>query len=81
MEQLPSGQLAAKTVFFGNGVLAYNLGRLLKAQLHPPECRHATMVTLRWKLYRLADKLVRHAGGWALKIKDGGRKAGADASR
>jgi hypothetical protein len=28
-----------------------------------------TVATLRWKLYRLAGKLVRHARGWLLQIK------------
>ncbi len=31
--------------------------------------RTATVATLRWKLYRLAAKLVRHARGWVLQIK------------
>lgn len=69
MEQMPCGQLEANAVFFAIGVLAYNLSLVLKAQLLPAEYRHASAATLRWKLYRLAGKLVRHAGAWVLKIK------------
>jgi hypothetical protein len=74
MEQMPCGQLEANAVFFGIGVLAYNLSLVLKAQLLPAEYRHASVATLRWKLYRLAGKLVSHAGAWVLKIKTEGAK-------
>lgn len=69
MEQMPCGQREANAVFFAMGVLAYNLSLVLKAQLLPTEYRHASVATLRWKLYRLAGKLVRHARAWVLKIK------------
>jgi hypothetical protein len=69
MEQLPCGQIEANAVYFAIGVLAYNLGLILKAQLLPAEYRHTTVATLRWKLYRLAGKLVRHAGSWVLKVR------------
>lgn len=74
MEQLPCGQLQANAVFFAIGILAYNLGVVLKANLLPNEYRHASVATLRWKLYRLAGKLIRHAGVWVLKIKAQGEK-------
>jgi len=41
MEQMPCGELAANALFFAIGVLAYNLGVLLKAELLPAEYRHA----------------------------------------
>jgi hypothetical protein len=69
MEQMPCGQLEANAVFFGIGVLAYNLGLVLKAQLLPAEYRHASVATLRWKLYRVAGKLVRHSRAWVLKVR------------
>jgi len=69
MEQLPCGQIEANAVYFAIGVLAYNLGLILKAQLLPEEYRHVRVATLRWKLYRLAGKLVRHARGWVLKVR------------
>jgi len=74
MEQMPCGQLEANAVFFAMGVLAYNLSLVLQAQLLPDEYRHASVATLRWKLYRLAGKLVSHAGAWVLQIKTEGAK-------
>ena len=69
MEQLPCGQQQANALFFAIGVLAYNLGVLLKAQLLPEQYRHSTVQTLRWQLYRLAAKLVRHGRQWILKVR------------
>ena len=74
MEQMPCGQLEANAVFFAIGVLAYNLSLVLKAELLPAEYRRASVATLRWKLYRLAGKLVRHAGAWVLQVKTGSEK-------
>ena len=74
MEQMPCGQLEANAVFFGTGVLAYNLSLVLKAQLLPAEYRRVSVATLRWRLYRLAGKLIRHAGAWVLKIRTEGEK-------
>lgn len=69
MEQMPCGQLEANGLYFAIGVLAYNLAQLLKRLVLPVCYRTATVATLRWKLYRLAGKLVRHARGWMLQIK------------
>jgi len=69
MEQMPCGELEANAMFFAIGVLAYNLGVLLKADLLPAEYRHCTVQTLRWQLYRLAGKLVRHGRQWTLKVR------------
>jgi hypothetical protein len=69
MEQMPCGQKEANAVYFGIGVLAYNLAQLLKRQVLPAAYRTATLATLRWKVYRLAGKLVRHARGLILQIK------------
>jgi len=74
MEQMPCGQLEANAVFFAIGVLAYNLSLVLQAELLPAEYRRASVATLRWKLYRLAGKLVSHAGAWVLQIKTEGAK-------
>jgi hypothetical protein len=56
-------------MYFAIGVLAYNSAQLLKRQALPGSYRGVTLATLRWKLYRLAGKLVRHARGWVLQIK------------
>jgi hypothetical protein len=69
MEQMPCGQFAANALYFAIGVLAYNLAQLLKRQVLPASYGTVTMATLRWKLYRLAGKLVRHARGWVLRLK------------
>lgn len=74
MEQLPCGELAANAMFFSIGVLAYNLGVLLKAEVLPAEYRHSTVQTLRWQLYRLAGKLVRHGRQWCLKVRTNSEK-------
>ena len=54
--------------------MAYNLSLVLKASLLPPEYRHSSVATLRWKLYRVAGKLVRHARAWVLKVRTEGEK-------
>jgi len=69
MEQMPCGEFEANAMYFAIGVLAYNLAQLLKRRGLPESYRTATVATLRWKLYRLAGKLVRHARGWMLQIK------------
>jgi hypothetical protein len=69
MEQMPCGKLEANALFFAIGVLAYNLGVVLKAEVLPAEYRHSTVQTLRWQIYRLAGKLVRHGRQWILKVR------------
>jgi len=69
MEQMPCGQKQANALYFAIGVLAYNLAQLLKRRVLPESYRSATVATLRWKVYRLAGKLVRHARGLILQIK------------
>jgi len=69
MEQMPCGETAANAVYFAIGVLTYNLGILLKDNLLPVEYRKSTVATLRWQIYRLAGKLVRHGRQWILRIK------------
>lgn len=68
-EQMPCGQFDANALYFAIGVLAYNLAQLLKRRVLPQSYQTATVATLRWKLYRLAGKLVRHARCWLLQIK------------
>ena len=69
MEQMPCGQKEANALYFAIGVLAYNLAQLLKRRVLPAAYRTATLATLRWKVYRLAGKLVRPARGLILQIK------------
>lgn len=69
MEQMPCGEFHANALYFAIGVLAYNLAQLLKRRVLPESYRTVTVATLRWKLYRLAGKLVCHAREWILQIK------------
>jgi hypothetical protein len=69
MEQMPCGQLEANALYFAIGVLAYNLAQVLKREVLPEAYRRVTVSTLRWKVYRLAGKLVRHARAWILQVK------------
>jgi len=69
LERMPCGQFEANAMYFAIGVLAYNLAQVLKRRALPQSYGTATMATLRWKLYRLAGKLVRHARCWVLRLK------------
>jgi len=66
MEQMPCGQLEANALYFAVSVLACNLAQRLKRQVLPEAYRRVSVSTLRWKVYRLAGKLVRHARAWVL---------------
>jgi hypothetical protein len=74
MEQMPCGETAANALYFAIGVLAYNLGVLLKEDVLPDEYRRSQVATLRWQIYRLAGKLVRHGRQWTLKVKSDAKK-------
>ena len=74
MEQMPCGQKEANALYFAIGVLAYNLAQLLKRWVLPAAYRTATLATLRWKVYRRAGKLVRHARRLILQIKAAAEK-------
>lgn len=69
MEQMPCGEFDANALYFAIGVLAYNLAQVLKRRVLPESYGTATVATLRWKIYRLAGKLVRHARVWVLRVK------------
>ena len=68
MEYLPTGDFAANAVWFGLGVLAYNLGQALKTLGLGGQWRQRQVVTLRWRIYHTPGKLIRHAGRLILKI-------------
>lgn len=71
MERMPCGQLKANAVFFRLGVLAYNLFQGFKHWALKKEWRRHQVRTIRWRLYRSAGKVVRHAGRIYLKVRDG----------
>jgi hypothetical protein len=69
MERLPCGTFAANAVFFRIGVLAYNLFVLFKLLALPQAWRRCQVRTVRWRLYQMAGKVVRHAGAVILKVQ------------
>jgi|SRR5271157_1380457 len=64
---------AGKRIYFRSDSAAYQAAVIdhysQPRQVLPASYRTATVATLRWKLYRLAGKLVRHARGGMLQIK------------
>jgi hypothetical protein len=69
MERMPCGQFRANAVFFRLGVLAYNLCQGIKRWVLKKEWRRHQVQTLRWRLYQIAGKVVRHAGRLYLKVR------------
>ncbi len=65
---LPTGNLHANAVFFRIGVLAYNLFVGFKRDLLPAPCRTWTLRTVRWKVFSMAGRIVRHARSLVLKL-------------
>lgn len=74
MERMPCGDCTANSVWFGLGVIAYNLGQALKLMALCGDWIKRKVVTLRWRIYNTAGKLIRHAGQAILKISGGEEK-------
>ena len=70
MERMPCGQFWANAVFFRLGVLAYNLFRMFELHVLPADWRRHQIRTVRWRLYQVAGKVVRHAGQLYLKVRE-----------
>jgi hypothetical protein len=68
MEQMTSGQFKANALWFGIGVLAYNLVQAQKLLFLDPEGRTKTIATLRWQLLETAGRLIRHGRQWILRL-------------
>lgn len=68
MERLPCGQFAANAAFFRIGVLAHNLFVLFKLSVLGADWQRHQVRTVRWRLFHLPGKVVRHAGAWVLKV-------------
>jgi hypothetical protein len=69
-ERMPCGQFTANAVFFRLGVLAYNLCQGFQLWVLQKEWRRHQVQTLRWRLYQIAGKVVRHAGRVYLKVRE-----------
>jgi hypothetical protein len=71
MGRMPCGQFKANAAFFRIGVIAHNLFVLFKhSALDAGWLRHQ-VATVRWRLFHVPGKVVRHAGTWALKVAAG----------
>ena len=68
MEGMTSGELRANALWFGFGILAYNLTQAEKLMFLPPEWKTKTVATLRWQLIETAGRLVRHGRRLILRL-------------
>ena len=68
MERMPCGQFAANAAFFRIGVIAHNLFVLFKHSVLGEGWLRHKVATVRWRLFHLPGKVVRHAGAWILKV-------------
>lgn len=70
MERMPCGQFAANAAFFRIGVIAHNLFVLFKQSVLGGDWQKHKVTTVRWRLFHLPGKVVRHAGVLVLKVAD-----------
>lgn len=68
MERMPCGQFKANAVFFRIGVIAHNLFVLFKRSALGADWQKCKVTSVRWRLFHLPGKVVRHAGAWVLKV-------------
>ena len=69
IHHLPSSDFISNAFYFQIGILAYNLFMLFKETLQHNWQRH-TIQTIRYKLYHIAGKVIRHARRLVLKVND-----------
>lgn len=67
LSYLPTSDFMANAFYFQIGVMAYNIFILFSKMLEKSWQRH-TVATIRYKLYRLAGKLVKHGRQLILKV-------------
>jgi hypothetical protein len=68
MERLPSGDFLANAVYFGIGIMTYNLFIAQKLLTLPEPWQTKTIQSLRWLLVEVAGKLISHGRRMILKI-------------
>ncbi|MFH1258388.1 MAG: IS1380 family transposase, partial [Elusimicrobiota bacterium] len=68
LEYMPSGNFAANAVWFGIGILAYNLFIASKIFLFPKEWSKKTIRTIRWQFIQTAGRVIKHAHELILRI-------------
>ncbi len=69
LSYLPSSDFIANAFYFQIGVLAYNLFILFKQTLQKSWQKH-TVATIRYKLYHLAGKVIKHSRKTVLKVQE-----------
>lgn len=70
MERMPCGQFCANAAFFRIGVIAHNLFVLFKQFALNKTWQRHKVATVRWRLFNLPGKVIRHAGAWVLKVTE-----------
>lgn len=60
LEDIPTGDYYANSLFFAIGVLVYNTTVIMKEHLLPKEFKNKTIETLRWSFINLAGRLINH---------------------
>lgn len=68
MEQMPSGEIGANAVYFGIGILTYNLFIVQKYFTMPIEWASKTIKSIRWLLVGVVGKLIERSRQMTLKI-------------
>jgi hypothetical protein len=68
LDYMPCGELEANAVWFGIGVLAYNLFIVSKLYLFPEGWLKKTISTVRWQFIQLAGRIIRHGRALILRI-------------
>jgi len=68
MEKLPSGDFGGNALYFGIGILTYNLFIAQKRLTMPKDWRAKTIKSIRWLLIQVAGNLVHHGRRLTLKI-------------
>ena len=68
MEKLPSGDFGGNALYFGIGMLTYNLFIAQKYLTMPRDWRAKTIKSIRWLLVEVGGKLIRHGRTLTLKI-------------
>lgn len=68
MERMPCGQESANAAFFRIGVIARNLFVLFKHSALDESGQRHRIATVRWRLFQVPGRLIRHAAAWVLKV-------------
>lgn len=68
LDYMPCGEFEANAVWFGIGILAYNLFIASKMFLFPGSWVKKTISTVRWQFIQMAGKVIKRARELVLKI-------------